>query len=526
MNDDCRKTRDRASDLISGVLSRAEEQAIREHLRTCVSCHKYVQALEQEDASLIDHFAQIDADMATHQARVLQRMDHLCTNQKPNTTSIWRDIMKTRYAKLTTAAAVVALAVITGVLLDKSTTPAYAITDLPAAFEQARVIHLQGWTYFPRHRMPNGKRIPPVEIDNWIDVENGRSRHTGAGLSIEPNGARVTVSETISDGLYTMGVNHTERSVQFYRLSEYQQRLRTHHMARMMSGQLFGDIEQIGDFTLVGQERLDGVGYDIWEREMPTGGKLKLWLSAETGLPRRTQMLDRSDDGRWELQSDYQTIEYNVEIPEGVFATEAPAGYASENTKETAFPHEFGRGGGVGFGGNDYSLQCDTKISFTLSNGCVIMGWSSFDRNAEEQQKSLFSDLVFGGRLPRLPVELHGLKPAESGNDVTYAGYHLTHTSKAGRLIEWTLYVPNGTPPANVKQFGYRALYRFNLDPVPKWNIGLTIEHGIPIETATDFETWVLGAMAELSDDGAAPEHVTYPNVMELAREIRASLHP
>jgi len=32
--------------------------------------------------------------------------------------------------------------------------------------------------------------------------------------------------------------------------------------------------------------------------------------------------------------------------------------------------------------------------------------------------------------------------------------------------------------------------------------------------------------MAELSDDGAAPEHVTYPNVMELAREIRASLHP
>jgi len=30
--------------------------------------------------------------------------------------------------------------------------------------------------------------------------------------------------------------------------------------------------------------------------------------------------------------------------------------------------------------------------------------------------------------------------------------------------------------------------------------------------------------MAELSDTGKAPEHVTYENVMQLTKEIRASL--
>jgi len=44
------------------------------------------------------------------------------------------------------------------------------------------------------------------------------------------------------------------------------------------------------------------------------------------------------------------------------------------------------------------------------------------------------------------------------------------------------------------------------------------------IETSEDFDEWVLGAMAELSDDGKAPEGFTYDEVLELAEEIRASM--
>lgn len=41
---------------------------------------------------------------------------------------------------------------------------------------------------------------------------------------------------------------------------------------------------------------------------------------------------------------------------------------------------------------------------------------------------------------------------------------------------------------------------------------------------ANEFDLFVREAMAELSDDGKAPEHVTYENVMRWAKEIRASL--
>ena len=42
--------------------------------------------------------------------------------------------------------------------------------------------------------------------------------------------------------------------------------------------------------------------------------------------------------------------------------------------------------------------------------------------------------------------------------------------------------------------------------------------------TAGDFDELVLGAMAELSDSGAAPAGITYEGVTRLAQQIRASL--
>ena len=51
-----------------------------------------------------------------------------------------------------------------------------------------------------------------------------------------------------------------------------------------------------------------------------------------------------------------------------------------------------------------------------------------------------------------------------------------------------------------------------------------TVDYGILIETAENFDWWVLGAMAELSDDGKAPEDITYQTVLQLAEQIRKSL--
>jgi len=107
MQSDCQKTRDHISDLTSGTLPKADEQSLREHVNLCTDCRKYAQALEQEDALLINHFAQIDADMAARQARVLQALEYQHAKPTGDIAPIWRGMMKRRISRLAVAAAVV-----------------------------------------------------------------------------------------------------------------------------------------------------------------------------------------------------------------------------------------------------------------------------------------------------------------------------------------------------------------------------------------------------------------------------------
>jgi outer membrane lipoprotein-sorting protein len=423
------------------------------------------------------------------------------------------------------AAGIIIAGVLSITILDKSATPAYALTDLPELFEQAKVIHIRGWQHFGVHRMPDGQEIPPVEIDNWIDLENGRSRYTGTGVSIDKNGVRITIGETISDGQYQMCLNHTERYATFFRISDYQQMLNAYNISKLIYGQIFGEIEQLQNFVQVGREQIDEVVYDIWQGEMTHAvtehaNRLKFWLSPNTGRLGRVQMWSKANDGQWDLNHDYCDIDYNIVVPDGIFAMEIPEGYTFKNTRETAIALDLGSGGGVGYS----SLWVDTRIGFMMSDGSLIVAWHSADNKSEIPQDGLFMGLEFGGPLPKLPVEIYGLKPSGVSSDITYTGYHLTCTQKAGKFIEWSLYVPDGTPPASVRQLGCDALYRFNVDPEPKWGIGLTVDCMLPIEVAKDFDKWVLGAMAELSDDGKAPEDVTYESVLQLAEQIRKSL--
>ena len=104
MKRDCPNIRDHISDLISGTLPEADERAIRDHLDTCAECRRYAQALEREDASLTDHFAQIDADMATRQARVLRAVASSRTTRQTDTIAMWKRIMENRLSKVAAAA--------------------------------------------------------------------------------------------------------------------------------------------------------------------------------------------------------------------------------------------------------------------------------------------------------------------------------------------------------------------------------------------------------------------------------------
>jgi len=434
--------------------------------------------------------------------------------------------MQTRIAKVASIAAVIAVAALAVTFWSRSSSPAYAITDLVRQFEQAHTIHVQGWNYFPEHKMPDGSDIPPSPIDNWTDVVNARSRYTRTSLAVGVE-VNVIVSEVVRDGPSQIRIDHGDnKSVTYFHLSEYQQKLETRRISEQISGQLFGNITLLSNATVVGAERIDGLDCDIWQSDDAEGSRWKQWLSADTGRLIRAQVLRKVDSGQWKVATDYPLIEYNVEPPEGTFSLEPPEGYTVHNSPETAHLIELGACGCIypGLNVKGVRYQAGARVAFALADGSVVVGWQSYEYTAPEKQALFFEGVTFGGPLPELPLEFYALIPANGSSEPLYAGHHLAFTRKQGKFFEWSLYVPDGTPPADVQETGYEMLHRCNVEFARLVTIShMTVEPEFTIETAEEFDEWVLGAMADLADDGTAPEGLTYERVLDLAQEIRTS---
>ncbi|MHC4386918.1 MAG: hypothetical protein ACYSUG_08020, partial [Planctomycetota bacterium] len=98
---------------------------------------------------------------------------------------------------------------------------------------------------------------------------------------------------------------------------------------------------------------------------------------------------------------------------------------------------------------------------------------------------------------------------------------------KNGKFIEWAIYVPS--QEVKTKEVLPKCEIIFGMDPEDrKWRHSrygtehLNLSY-LYIHQKGDFDTFVLGAMAELSDSGTSPENITYESVFELAETIRAS---
>lgn len=527
MSNDCRTFRDQIADFVTGVLPEPDSRELQEHLSTCAPCRDYMQTLMREDASLTEHFAGIDEGMAYRQERTLQRIECSHVKEKTNAISIWRGIMKNRYGKLATTAAILVFAVGTVIVFDRSSPRAYALTELAGTFDHARTIHVHGSASFPDYRMLDGSEVPRQEEDSWIDLENGRLRrtHTLFLVSDYPKVAGVSTIETVMSGEYKLELNHRNKVATFFKGTDYQRRLYVRADAQFWQAQIFGDPAQLDGFKKVGAEEIDGIRHDVWLGESvdPLRNqtyRFKFWVLPATAELTRTQSWLKGQDGRWQLWYDYR-ISQNEKVPEETFALTVPEEYAAANSKEQAEEQLPPQSFGGSMNGAD-NLDLLTTYSFTLKDGSVILGWSSVDRKSKTPPDAVFKDVRFGGPTPAMPVEIYGLKPACSSGEPVYAGRHLGFTKKADRFIEWALFVPNATPPWSVRKLGYDILYRFHRRPAPDWAMSMEVYDGLHVETAQDFDTWVLGGMAELSDTGTAPSQVTYQAVLNLVRQIRS----
>ncbi len=442
---------------------------------------------------------------------------------------IGRILVRSRIAKLAAAAAVVIIAIMIvahqfGGSIDVAQ-PVYGLSDFPKLIKNAKTIHIKGWAYFPKREQKDADPAK-LEFEHWFDIENGRYR-LYRPRGIDEFTGQPKYHTNVSDGQYIMEDTYHRtgskswNSVSFIKLSPFQQRLQIHTIHPFSP--FMENPNQVKGFTKVGQEQIKNQKVDVWQGDIKAPDetvpykKLKIWLSPLTGqIVRLFIWINAEKDSvRWLPFLDADTIEYNVTPPADCFKTDPPKDYELANTKETAIQRELG---------DDGRLRFYVCIGFILNEGSVIVGWHA-NHKPEESQAHIFENLKPGGPLPKLPAQIVGLKPRPIEENLTYVGYHLTHTQKNGKFYEWGIYVPNRRMSQRDMFQDYKVIREYNgVEPPSFLGHPNLVKEELTIISEEEFNTWVLGAMAELSDDGKAAEYVTYENVLRLTDQIRSGL--
>jgi len=443
--------------------------------------------------------------------------------------TIWRTTMKNKITKLTAAAVMLIIITLIFALWPGAslTSKAYAMSDVTDLLQKAKTLHIEGKVFFPKDNSPSSEYVE-IPLEYWVDIDNGRMRmHQPGGLK-GPNNDEPKYYDTILDGQYKMETSyrkpvHGEWTplINFTKLTPFQSRLEAHQAANAVIMQMFGNLNQVEGFTEVGEEDIDGIHFDIWQGEVFQGGRgtrIKTWLNPFSGKIGRVLCWHKTqkDEVNWRPLIDLCTIERNIELPLDIFKTDPPEGVELANTKQTAPTAVLGE-----LGSHERSY-IGIHVGFTLHDGSVIVGWSTGRVGGSQVDK--FRDLKVGGELPELPAKIIGLKPIPNEQNTVYDGYHLASTEKENTLCEWSIYIPNNDTLSRKAFLGYQVLTKYNFDESLFQNKVQALHHDLVIHGPEDFEQWVLGAMADMSDAGLAPAHVTYENVMKLAEELRQSL--
>ncbi|MHC4526043.1 MAG: hypothetical protein ACYTEU_14195 [Planctomycetota bacterium] len=451
-------------------------------------------------------------------------------NAAANKPSVRRIIMKTRITKFAAAAIVLIAIGLSITLFDKTVAPAYGLTEALQVYKQTNIIHMKGLTFFFKDTV-NGQESCGLPFESWIDQEKGRFRELRPAGSFGPTPNEIPRHYlTVSDGRYLMETSYLsyldgrepDRTVKYVELSPFQQRLQMRTMQNFLG---YFSVYDVSGFSKIGCDTLDGGTLDIWQGEVTSPGKvvpykkLMVWVSPTSGeirqIYRWSNALKDENEIRWRLGS-IISFEYDMIPPENCFDTIPPPGCELENTKETALNMELGEvEGDMNFYG------C---IGFTLGDGTVIFGWHA-NNNPEESQALLFENLRPGGPLPQLPAQITSLIPYPAKDEVSCIGHHFTYTRKQGKFYEWGIYVPNGHIPKRYNFKAYKIISKYNNTEPGSFNSRpKLVGDEIYIDSEQEFNTWVLGAMGELSDDGKGPENITYDGVLKLAQQIRESL--
>lgn len=471
--------------------------------------------------------AQMDEQVLGDIGRALKQSQTQAASAGPRKRTL---IMRSRLCRLA-AAALILLATGVGIRWMSSGT-AYGLTEALQRCQNADVVHIKGWSF---QQPSDDAEFMKTPCEYWMDRRNGRYKtvRTIGFIDSDPN--RPAYYVRVFDGEYVMRTGYTTDMVtqvttptaRYEKFGPFLRRLEAHTMRAFP--EFMEHLSDARGFAKVGQEHMEGRMTDVWEGEIAEPGKsipykkLRIWLCPSTGeILRIVRWGNEKDDSvQWVLREETDSIEYDVGPPAGCFSTDPPDGHRLDNTRETATVIQFGTDSWYHDRANFF-----TCIGLTLNDGTVICGWYANDK-PEQSQAHLFADATPGGPLPKLPARVVALKPQLVERDRTLVGHHLAWTEKGKKCYEWGIYVADAEMPKR-KTFGSYKVIR-DYDDSEGRDFGSypnLMDPELTIKSEEDFNTWVIGAMAELSDDGVAPSHVTYANVMALAEEIRSGDRP
>ncbi len=484
--------------------------------------------------------------------KLLRKLDKSKRQVTGETANIWRIIMKSRISKIAAAVIIIIslLLVLNLIGGTGSNGVAYGISDVPGLLRDAKTLHVKGnCTYHLK-----GQKPISCPVEYWVDFDNLRFRKRVVyRLRTREGGFSDTCREyeDVSDTTYRMSIDHTDKTISYLRSTPFRIRfiMRTLEERDKFLRHFYLGTDQLEGFERVGQEEIDGAMFDIWEKKENNSRRItKYSINPETGkLGRyfRRYFYDRYFDekrmkdgnrGSFVLlnENEHEWHEYMITcierdkpLSDDIFSMKPPSGYTVTTCKmdapdarpyfTTAVP-----------------TAPDMKIYFRYTlgeDGSVIVAWSIKGDGSSDSQAALFEDLERGGPLPEFKFVPYAMHPnfnvyRKINESITYFGRHLAHTKKKDVHYEWSIYIPDSEPPRksyhNRGVVLYDAMIRRNPDDGQTRRMGVIPD--TTINSAEEFDGLVLGAMAELSDDGEPPKDLTYESILELAHKIRKSL--
>lgn len=527
MNCACEEMRQSIAGYVLGILDGPEKPKVEAHLAECKVCKEYCEQLTRERKMLKDYSDMLDADMDAMEMKVIEALNTSATKTL-RSNSLWRNIMKSKVTRTAVAAAVIVCVMLGSYVLTGSfdgSSKVYAMSDLPELLYSAKTVYMKGFSYHPDNLNPGEMVTGEVEV--LIDLENERWVRVKPNVMKDKNGTRVTMAESICDGSeYELYLDHEKETASYAKSSRYWRKRLLRQCSDTIIQVTCGDPEMIDLYKIVGSEEIDDQMYDIWELvienksddSMAMNVKMQSWLSPTTGDIAQVIVWAKLDGKEWSKLGHITEFEIDLEVSDEDFAMVVPQGYELTNTLETA--PENSVGGGVMCGTGKYYLQ--GHILFAMGDGSIVACWSSRNPKSDESQAELFAGLEFGGEMPKLPSVVEELKTYVNSQEIIYEGRHLAYTQKGGRFFEWGLYSAREPVERSLmKMLPYQFLYKTN--GKKDNSCRMSMQSDMVIDNSDDFDEFVMGAMAEFSDDGEVSENVTYETVLELAEEIRTA---